>query len=964
MSNFLYYNNDANPVNGNPSTAQDYYNYMRNIWRNNTSVVYDGLTGTTSGPACKFMFPGTSDAVGWGVGGTLANPNPQAEWTEVTAGNTPADRRFLMSAGPFTYDIGEFEDVEIAVVWSRRNVPGAYGSFNKLLTDNDFIQEIITREAINLKGPVAPNVSFNNSNQTITINITPAVYFNEFNGAISQINTEAHQENFGSEIYSFQGYQIFQLKDSLGDITYLNYPDLAIQVAQCDIIDNISNVSNTGIYGSVNGANVGITHSFTITQDAFTNTSIRNNKKYFFIVVPYMISNNLSSPISYWKGCRNAKIISTISYTFANDPTSSSYKARGVELKKINGVGNSGMVLQYMNGVESDILINNYSSNTMFEKRQGDINIGISDINIASNKQFRLELFGRLVYDKIGASTINIGDTLFALNFPKIDSTNATNDPDKFRNMASGYEQIPGVAIVQRIVSDINNKITLEIKMLNDHIGGTFKMQYDSLFAITLNSTTTYNFYSHNFFLVNFTKKGSTVVNKTLDYSNADIWKLTDINANDIIYSEFPISEYEEQQVPSKGISILINKRNNPSFRNKGVYFDSDEDFNLAFLGSEIKYQNLSLAWQKPLDPNNWLDLNQSNIYDSYGQYINMCNGTWAPYFYTKNFTNNGPAYFNSHNLNAHLPNREGQLDRMKNVDIVYTSDQSKWTKVAVLQYDHQGSNSQSPYRLNKSILPSVDKNFNQTGEFSPRKHNGVDSISRGMSWFPGYAIDLDRGVRLNMMFSESRIKDPTLGNNLQWNPGESENLNSYIYVLNSIYDSCKVVQYVLDSIRFDNPSASNLQNRLNNAYSSFHIMYVGNVALKEGQTALQTEARSSIRVSRAYQSYNYQNSVGAHPEYMFTIPATMSLNNDVAPITDLTIYPNPNNDGLYHIITEQNKAIDFIQVYDVTGKLHFKKSQKGIKQIDLGHLASGFYIVKMLTTSGEEITKKVVLEK
>jgi len=35
-------------------------------------------------------FPGTSD------------PDFTTEWTEQTAGNIPADRRFLQSAGPFT----------------------------------------------------------------------------------------------------------------------------------------------------------------------------------------------------------------------------------------------------------------------------------------------------------------------------------------------------------------------------------------------------------------------------------------------------------------------------------------------------------------------------------------------------------------------------------------------------------------------------------------------------------------------------------------------------------------------------------------------------------------------------------------------------------------------------------------------------------------------------------------------
>ena len=47
------------------------------------------------------MFPGLSDPIGYGVGGTPQNPLPQPEWSEFTAANPPGDRRALVSAGPF-----------------------------------------------------------------------------------------------------------------------------------------------------------------------------------------------------------------------------------------------------------------------------------------------------------------------------------------------------------------------------------------------------------------------------------------------------------------------------------------------------------------------------------------------------------------------------------------------------------------------------------------------------------------------------------------------------------------------------------------------------------------------------------------------------------------------------------------------------------------------------------------------
>ena len=60
------------------------------------------------------MFPGTSDPLGFGTGG-----NPQPEWSETTAANTPSDRRGLGAAGPFTLDVGETMEVTYALVYSR-----------------------------------------------------------------------------------------------------------------------------------------------------------------------------------------------------------------------------------------------------------------------------------------------------------------------------------------------------------------------------------------------------------------------------------------------------------------------------------------------------------------------------------------------------------------------------------------------------------------------------------------------------------------------------------------------------------------------------------------------------------------------------------------------------------------------------------------------------------------------------
>ena len=105
MRRFVYYNNSSSGDNSEPSKATDYYNYLRGFWKNGQRMRYggDGLNTGTTDFNCDFMFPGNSDLYYWGTDGQAVDP-----WTEVTANNTPADRRFMQSAGPFTLKPGKY----------------------------------------------------------------------------------------------------------------------------------------------------------------------------------------------------------------------------------------------------------------------------------------------------------------------------------------------------------------------------------------------------------------------------------------------------------------------------------------------------------------------------------------------------------------------------------------------------------------------------------------------------------------------------------------------------------------------------------------------------------------------------------------------------------------------------------------------------------------------------------------
>ncbi|MDP2385085.1 MAG: T9SS type A sorting domain-containing protein [Bacteroidota bacterium] len=117
MSSFLNYYNDFSNM-GNPSQQIHYYNYMRGNWKDGSAIKYGG-NGTSGTIATKYQYPGNTDPIGYGVGGSPSNPMPQPTWTEATAGNLPGDRRLIVGSGPFTLQAKDTTKIVYAMVFTQ-----------------------------------------------------------------------------------------------------------------------------------------------------------------------------------------------------------------------------------------------------------------------------------------------------------------------------------------------------------------------------------------------------------------------------------------------------------------------------------------------------------------------------------------------------------------------------------------------------------------------------------------------------------------------------------------------------------------------------------------------------------------------------------------------------------------------------------------------------------------------------
>ena len=88
MRAFLYWNREGAFATNDPEQPSHFYNYLQSIWKDGTAMTYGGSGYSTTGAGIptRYMFPWSTDVVGWGT-----NCAPQPDWRE--GPQQPQDRR-------------------------------------------------------------------------------------------------------------------------------------------------------------------------------------------------------------------------------------------------------------------------------------------------------------------------------------------------------------------------------------------------------------------------------------------------------------------------------------------------------------------------------------------------------------------------------------------------------------------------------------------------------------------------------------------------------------------------------------------------------------------------------------------------------------------------------------------------------------------------------------------------------
>ncbi len=360
-------------------------------------------------------------------------------------------------------------------------------------------------------------------------------------------------------------------------------------------------------------------------------------------------------------------------------------------------------------------------------------------------------------------------------------------------------------------------------------------------------------------------------------------WELTNLTTGEVIPSDKAIDVGNEQLIPEWGISVDIEQYAYPTVGSLNNEYSAD------LITSSIEFEDSSKRWLSGVEDidgqyaQNWIrsgtvDVDASTdpigaLFNDYIGYDDLetfemtAEGTWAPYFLCatqQEDTESGVRV-------EHAPITDGSLkvtrvqSKMKylhSVDIVFTSDKSKWTRCPVVEM--QDNPDLAADNVNKQEIrtaPSVDK------------YGAPDGTGTGMSWFPGYAIDLTTGERLNMAFSEDSWLGNENGRDMMFNPTENMYTNfgealfggkHYVYVFrNSLYD------------QFDNNThnnggvdaydgGNNIEQLIKGGNSDKmklwrSCMWVGMPILTPGEQLLSTTARVRLRVATEYADFSPQ---------------------------------------------------------------------------------------------------------
>jgi hypothetical protein len=259
VTSFVFYiNSDGqyiDPELGKPAGSTEMYNYMR-------SRLYNGS---------PFIDPNTGLQVPICLAG---DPIKKTGWIDGQV-RGPGDRRFLMTAGPFTLAQKDEQEIVVATIVGRGS--DRISSLQVLKYFDRYAQIAFDQNFDLPKAPPQPVVHKATLDKKIILSW----------GDKEQVKTI---ENFDDRSYKFQGYNIYQFPGKSSTMSE------AKRIATFDKVDLLATIfddvidDRSGAIVSMPvqlGSDEGLKHSIVITNDALLDRPLVNNQPYYFAVTTY-----------------------------------------------------------------------------------------------------------------------------------------------------------------------------------------------------------------------------------------------------------------------------------------------------------------------------------------------------------------------------------------------------------------------------------------------------------------------------------------------------------------------------------------------------------------------------------------------------------------------------------------------------------------------------------------------------
>ena len=816
-----------------PVEKEDYYNYLSSHWIDGTHLLYGG-TGHYSGEGnvgvpTKFMFPGnpTTDICGYGQ-----NEVVMPGWSEETESNSKGDRKFIISNGPVTFYPGAVNNISMGVVYGRAINGDNYQSVEVMKRIDDMAQNLFDNCFRVLDGPDAPDLTIIESDKKLIFHLVNKPGSNNYLAQYSEkdYNLKCDQNiSPCDEYYKFQGYQVFQLKNPDVDILKDKHnSDLVKQVFQCDIKDSLGVITNF-IYDYENaqyipqievyGENNGISQTFVIEKDMFSSSSdtLVNQKDYWYTAIAYAANNTMSydanNPDS-WHGNKNTYLAGKNNIkTYTTTP-------------HIASIENNGTVFNTEYGFSPQITMTegHGNANCIIELSDKSIEEIMSGYPWKSQK--RIYKNGNGPIDVKIIDPLNVPKDTYTLKF-------STDAIVRFSNGFLGHKNGSSLTTPSEFVPFSYNIVNSAGNLIESEVFIQYNNDYEQLFL----------------------DWGFSIKIKQVNYAGY-------ANKNEK-QNGFLEASIEFDDTTKKWIDFVPDR-------------DGEDAMNWIRVGN--KYSTNAINECIDVSYNDY-EMSRGEYYDDGQNFEKILGGTWSPYIFTSDFQ-----------YGISDPYVRSQLQpyshSISSVDIVITSDRSKWSRACVVEMcENEWTQDPDCPNLIEPVTPKV--NYRSEGnalKFSLRKSPSVDkdgnpdnSGTHGLGWFPGYAIDINTGERLNIIFGEDSWMVGLNGADMIWNPSEHAN-NNYmegldsnlgprfggkhtIYIMRNdrsytnqesqtvpAYDSCKYIHEKLMS--YENNSYNSMTNFLDVWESA---MWCAIPFKKQGFDLLATDVKIKIRVSTPY---------------------------------------------------------------------------------------------------------------